>query len=149
MPILYPKEMVGCFIVQVLDKVEEKAMKDGSIAETSFESHIIADAYNSPCIWDSESEEYDNKERLIEKIWFIAVVKEKKIECNESCEECPAFDEEDCSIMESIAKMIEGCCLFEADVFLDDKGPQKQEIKGNVKKDVRHLVNDPIDDSLI
>lgn len=133
----------------MLDKVEKKAMKDYSIAEHFFEFHSVADAYNSPCIWDSESEEYDNKERLIEKIYFIAVVEEKKIECNEYCEEFLSFDEEDCSIMESIAKMIEGCCLFEGVVFLDDKGPQKQEIKGNVKKDVRPLVKDPIDDSLI
>lgn len=36
--------------------------------------------------------------------------------------------------------MVEGYCLFEGAVFLDDKGPQKQEMKGNTKEYARPIV---------
>lgn len=49
---------------------------------------------------------------------MITTVKEKKVEVEQIDEEevvsdaCPTFDEKDCTITESMANMVEGCCLF-------------------------------------
>lgn len=76
--------MVGCFIVQVFDKDETRAMEADVINEPSLDSLVI---------WDVEVEQYGNKESLIEEICSITAMEVKEMECNESCEElseeCP------------------------------------------------------------
>lgn len=53
----YPKETVGCFIVQVLNKVEAKAVENDVINELFLDSLVIEEVYDSPCIWDVEVED--------------------------------------------------------------------------------------------
>lgn len=117
----YLKEIVGCFIIQVLDNANEKAMMSELNAEPSLESHYDY-MYNSPYIWNEAIEDCGIDEDLIEEICLIANVKEKRVEFDEICEGvvselCPIFDKEDCNIIESIDNMVEWCYLFEGQYF--------------------------------
>lgn len=101
----YPNDMVGCFIVQELEKVKEKALENDLIAKLSDESHIIENMYDSPCIWRAKLKEYSNEQRLIKGELCHFCWEEKEVEVKKSCEEimntkCPVFDGEDCNIME-------------------------------------------------
>lgn len=92
----YPKEMIGCFIVQVLDKVKAKTVENDVLHEPFLDSLVLEDAYNSLCICDVEVEEYGNEVCLIEGIYSIDAMKVKNMEVNESCEtmekKCAIFD---------------------------------------------------------
>lgn len=78
----YPKDMVGWFIVQVLDKGEEEGMKMEFLNESTFDTCDACDVeykYYSHCILDDERERYDNKEGLIEELCAFAAVKVKNV----------------------------------------------------------------------
>lgn len=94
-PLHYPKDMIGWFIVQVLDKCEEEDMKSDLLNESSFDDRVIENVYDSYCIWEVKE--------LCEDRWL----KKESVE----------FDDEDGTIMECIANMIEGCCLFERELL--------------------------------
>lgn len=53
----YPKEMVGCFIVQVLDRGEEAGIKMELLNESTFstfDARVIEYMYDFPYFWDEK-----------------------------------------------------------------------------------------------
>lgn len=109
----YSKDMIGCFIAQVLDRGEEEEMKKNLLNELANDGCLIYDSYDSPCIWDDDLEGRDHEEGLIEELCIFADL-DVKDGCEKRClyEGSMEFNEEYCPFLESIANMIEGCCLF-------------------------------------
>lgn len=121
-----PKDMVGCFIVQVLENVNKEVEVRNLSVEYSIELHEDY-VYDSLCIWDEEIDNGGNYEDCIEEICLVAALSEVKAEFHKVVKERVGngasleFDDENCTIMESIANMVEECCIFEGVVFLEAK----------------------------
>lgn len=91
-------------------------------SESSNELH--ENVYDSPCIWDEAIEDCGHDKDLSRRFaCMIATVKGKKMEVDQVDDEgvmsdiCSAFDKEDCTIMQSISNMVEGCCIFGGAMF--------------------------------
>lgn len=61
----YPKEIASCFIVQVLPQVEEPI--EELVTEVS-KTACVDKVYDSPCLWDRDSEEDVKKNGLLEDL---------------------------------------------------------------------------------
>lgn len=110
--------MVGCFIVQVLDKYEKKDMKSDLLNESVLDACVVENVYDSPCIQDDDVEGSDHEKGLIEQLCAFAIMKVKHV-CKESWlnEESVKFDEKDGTIIEFISNMIQECYHFEEAVL--------------------------------